>query len=194
MGLATTEPPPGAAEAACKVLAALKSGVGFQTSGALSRKRARIYIAAPHPVFNLPLDKLESERPLDGVAMTGWRYLIVSSRAALATLELSASSRKGPTSFRRITDGPMAASVARALVIAEQSDEIQRGEFVLAMLRVPSLHAHALWFRDARAEDARDLFAWLEPSPFASEIGRLLSIDKFLAQIRGRRTAKRLSN
>jgi len=187
MGLTTLDPPEGAAKKACEFLAALKSGPGFQTRGELSKQHLRLYLAAPHPVFNLPLDQLDEDMPFESAVMTGWNYLVISSGATLATIELTASNHHDTPSFCRVTDGRMAKSAARGLVMAERSATVKGGDYVLGMIRVPSIHVHALWLRDGQADGIRDLFALLEPAPIRSATDHLWSPRDFLSILRGRR-------
>lgn len=184
MGLTALEPPTATADTACRYVAALRSGSGFLTRGALSRRGERIWLTAPHPVFNLRLDDLGTRAPLTRVQMTGWRYLVVSHDAALATVELAATSRSDVASFCRITDGWMATSIADAVKRAERNATVRRRHYVLSMVRVPSIHMNAVWFRDVQADGAHDLFQVLDPSSVGSAKNRLLAHQGFLGLLR----------
>lgn len=188
MGLTTIEPPTATTETALRYVGTLKSGPGFQTRGPLSRPRPRMWLAAPHPVFNLRLDEMSTRTPIEHARMTGWRYLVVSRSEALATVELAASSRNGAATFCRITDSRMAASVAHAIRLAERSAIVRRRHYMLGMVRVPSIHVHALWFRDAQADGAHDLFAILEPAPAGFPSDRLLERGDFLGLLQNARS------
>lgn len=180
MGLTTLDPPAATAETARRYVGTLKSGPGFQTRGALSRPHQRMWLAAPHPVFNLHLDEIGSHTSLEQARMTGWRFLVVSRSEALATVELAASSRNEAAVFCRITEGRMAASVVHAIKLAERSAVVRHRHYVLGMVRVPSIHLHALWLRDTQADGVHDLFAVLGPSPGAFSLDRLWRYGDFL--------------
>lgn len=180
MGLMTLLPPAATAETALRYVGALKSEPGFQTRGKLSLPHQRIWLAAPHPVFNLDLNKIGAHTKLEQVRMTGWRYLVVSKREALATVELAASSRNDTAVFCRITDGWMAASIAHAIKLVERDALVRLRHYVLGMVRVPAIQVHALWLRDAHAEDVHDLFVVLGPSPGAISSDRILASEEFL--------------
>lgn len=187
MGLKMLDPPEAAAKTACDILGALRSGPGFQTRGPLSRCRSQVHIAAPHPVFNLPLEALDADKPFEAAAMTGWQYLVVSHSAALATVELRAPNRYASPTFCRLTDGPMAKSAARWISKAEKSSVVRNGRYALGMIRTPAIHIHALWLRHELADGTRDLFALLEPAPFGMDTTHFCSPQRFLDFLRQRR-------
>lgn len=187
MGLTVVKPPAGTAEAACWIVGRLRAGRGFQTRGALASAAPEepLWLSTPHPVFNLGLDDLVPSATFDAVRMTGWRYIVQSRERALATVEFSASSHTDPPRFCRVTDGTMAASVARAIGHAEHSAAVRKGRYVLGMVRIPEILTYALWLRDDRANGVHDLFSVLKLSPPRSTAGTLLTRTKFMNQLAG---------
>lgn len=181
MGLFITEPPTGITEGACLHLGRLKSGTGLQTRGMLAEcTREQLWLAAPHPVFNLRIDEIHPTASFEAVQMTGWRYIALSRGLAVATLEMASGSRTGVARFCRITDGRMAASVVRAISKAERNTTVSHRRYSLGMVRVPSLHAHAIWLRDGQADGVHDLFAVVTPVPPSLPKERLLTAHQFM--------------
>ena len=151
--------------AAQAILGRLKAG-GFATRGALAASaKSELWLAAPHPVFNIAVADIGLDDCLDRARMTGWRFFVLARARVVATLELAASSRRAAGRFARVTDGRMAASSARAIVRAEADAQIADRRYTLGMLRIPALRMYALWLRDRDAIARRDLFAPVGPVP-----------------------------
>jgi hypothetical protein len=180
------KPPDRTRDLALDFLARMKSGSGFHTRGRLARAGVAVFLAAPHPVFNLTIEGIQEESPLEHARMTGWRFLAVSERAPLATLELKARYRTDDASFARITDSSMAQAVAAGLKNAEKSRPVRSGDYALGMVRMPALHWAALWLRDARGNGERDLFVPLAAARAAARATRVLTLQAFLAASRER--------
>ena len=181
MALYVLEAPAGTAETACLYLGHMKAGRGFQTRGLLATSSGEpLWLAAPHPVFNLRLDDVGPNSTFESVQMTGWRFLAVSNGKAVATLELAAASRTDTSRFSRITDGRMAASAARVISKAERTAIVRHRQYALGMVRVPEIHVHALWLRDGDGGSLHDLFAAVIPAPAGVPQEKLLTTTRFM--------------
>lgn len=179
MSLYAVQPPDRTRNLALDYLARMRSGSGFHTRGRLACGDATAYLAVPHPVFNLSVDDMRVERPLDGARMTGWRFLVVSKREPLATVELRARYLADKATFGRVTDGPMAVAVAAGLKRAEGSRAIQDGDYAVGMVRIPSLQLAVLWLRDAQGRGERDMLVPLAAGKHAVHASQLLSPSAF---------------
>jgi hypothetical protein len=181
VALTVLRPPAGTIELAVQVVSRLQAGAGFQTRGRLTNSgRQALWLAAPHPVFNLPVHGLAAQASFESARMTGWRYVACSNDEAVATVELSAQDHEALPRFARITDGRLAESVTQALGWAERSARVSRGRYVLGMLRLPALQVQALWLRHAQADGVHDLFVPLAPVPGPLVPGAPLQPARFM--------------
>jgi hypothetical protein len=166
MSLHVVRPPARTVRAATRCLAHMKAGRGFLTRGALGASTGEaLFLAAPHPVFNLGVANIRAPHALACTRMTGWRFIVLSRGTALATLEFAARDRRDEGCFSRVTDGRMAASSSRAIGRAEDHPLVKGKHYALGMIRVTALDACALWLRDLAGSGQHDLFAMVEPVP-----------------------------
>lgn len=184
MALTLLDPPAGTGAKAARCLARMIDDGGLLTRGPLCGVVSQgLCLAAPHPVFHLGLDAVRDGGAFESAAMTGWRYLVVEGDEVVATLELSASRPDDAPRFARVGAGRTGPSVVRALRVAERSRALHARPFALGMLRVPSVHAQALWLRDATGEAQHDRFVPLAPAPAGLAEGRLLGPERWMSQL-----------
>ena len=175
------EPPDGTDRYVGGYLANMLGGGGFLTRGSLRNvAHEKLRIAAPHPVFNLALDQVRNGGSFESAQMTGWRYLVLAGGKVAATVELAATSAGEPPRFSRITDSWMAQATLRAIRFAEKSPGAKGGNFVLGMLRAPSIQAHALWLRHEKGDGRSDLFLPLKRGQAAPASRREMDSDGFM--------------
>lgn len=172
MSLRTLEPPAGTLPHLRKRLAVLATGEGFHLRGMAGAGALRL--AAPHPVFNLAVERIGTRNYADYAVLTGWRFFLADAADAIGMVEAEAGTRFERPRFARVSAGRMVACAVRALHTAEQTPRVQAGDYVLGMLRVPTAHMHALWLRDGSGRARHDLFIPLEPAPSVIEAGRLM--------------------
>lgn len=141
---------------------------------------SRAFVAAPHPVFELPLAELLAGGGIEAAQMVGWRYLVLDDDRAVGTIEIVASHLGDQPRLRCIESGPAADSTACVLAMAEQHPAIVRVSRVLGLLRVSSIHLQALWLRDADGEERLDRLALIAPAPEGAPTGRLIDARAFL--------------
>lgn len=166
MSLHVVRPPARTVRAATRCLGHMKSGSGFLTRGALAASTSEtLFLAAPHPVFNLGVADIRAPDALARTRMTGWRFLVLSRGTAVATVEFAARDRRDEGCFSRVTDGRMAPSSSRAIARAEDHPLVKVRRYALGMIRVAALDACALWLRELAGSGQHDLFAMVEPVP-----------------------------
>ncbi|SRR6266542_807234 len=120
-------------------------------------------LAAPHRVFHLGLDQLVAGTPIATAAkFTGWRALLIDrKKKAVAAAELSAT-RTG-LRFASVSRGPHASGSTAGEAAAERWNRKAKGEYELALLRVPGAYCTALWLRGAGGRG--DAFVPIAPCP-----------------------------
>lgn len=122
-------------------------------------------VAAPHPVFNLGLDSLESPDWMNLVKMTGWRYFVTSDVGVVAAAEAVTASDGGHVEGTMTNEGPFVIGTETALVLAEADPTVAKGSFALGLLRIPALYVVALWLRGEKKSEGTDWFVPVAPAP-----------------------------
>lgn len=138
-------------------------------------------LVAPHRVFHLGLKKLVAETPIAKAAeFTGWRALLVDrKRRAVAAAEL-VETRDG-LRFASVSRGLHATASTAGEAAAERWSQRTKGDYELALLRVPGAYATALWLRSAGGED--DAFVPIEPCPPSLEPNGVYAEARFRAAL-----------
>jgi hypothetical protein len=144
---------------------------------------APLNLAAPHPVFNLSLHRVGTKNCLRHANLTGWRYFMVSADTALAMVECESSQPGEKPAFARISTGRSLECSVTALSALETSATIDSESYVLGMLRVPGMHAQALWLRNEHRSYKYDLFVPLSSAPTPLPVGEILGTERFLSNL-----------
>jgi hypothetical protein len=131
--------------------------------------KARIKIAQGHPVYNLDLGDLVENRGLDGARLTAWRFLLFEDSDAVAAAELSVDEKSGDIRFSSINSG----ATFQAFETLLKDPELEKQEWDVRALRVPSLYLFALWLR--RASGRADRLMPIGTVPKFLEKGRTYS-------------------
>ena len=190
MTLNVAQPPGRTSRAAQDFLGRLRAGSGFVTRGALGASSKKdLWLAAPHPVFNLAVADIGFDDSIARARMTGWRFFVLSRGRTVATMEFATTSRRVTGRFARVTDGRMGASSARAIARAEASLLTADRRYTLGMLRIPALHVYALWLRDHDEVGRHDLFAAVGSVPAPMTAERWVPFADFFADLQEVRQA-----
>ncbi|HVN34193.1 MAG TPA: hypothetical protein VMU96_02935 [Casimicrobiaceae bacterium] len=114
----------------------------------------------PHPVYVATLDDLAAGKLLAAAKQTGWRYLLVHNDEVVAEAELSAgrraakdakgakaakSAKNEDLAFAGLTHGPFVAATVDGLHAAERLRQVEKSDYELRLLKVPSVYLVALW-------------------------------------------------
>jgi hypothetical protein len=170
--IVTSELPPGALDAVRETLTSTQR-FPRRRGGALS-------LSSPHPVFEIPLDRLAREdRPLEAAEPVGWRALLEEDKRVVAAVELPAAEAGRASAL--VNRGPFVESTVAALTAAEGHDRVASEKFELRLLRVNALYLVALWLH--AAEKGSGLFIPLEPAPAPLEAGRVYEGSEFEAAL-----------
>lgn len=138
-------------------------------------------ITRPHRVYSVARDAIVGGELLSAAQPIAWRYVLVNSDSALAAAELIEDAGGG-LSFSDINYGPFVQATADVLIAAEKLDDVQRGEFELRLLRIPSVYLVAVWLHG----DGTDLLLPLAPAPVGLEAGRVYGPQEVLEAIKSR--------
>jgi len=170
--IVTTELPSGALDAVRDTLTS--------TQRFPRRRGGSLSLSSPHPIFDIPLDRLaKEERPLEAAEPVGWRALLEEDRRVVAAVELpgAEAGRAGAL----VNRGPFVDSTVNALTTAEGHERVASEKFELRLLRLNALYLLALWLH--AAESGTDLFIPLEPAPAPLEAGRVYESSGFEAEL-----------
>lgn len=174
MGITVVSPDDSVTEMMRIQLAGMAQQRAFRTLRLAEAQPETLQLSVPHPVFNLDLDQIDGDDTLQRVSMTAWRYFVTSGNEIVAATEATAKHRHGRAVFSSINEGPFVHSSVQALREADTWPEVQSGQYVIALLRVPSIYFVALWLRDAQGRAKSDVFVPLKPSPPGVEGGQRL--------------------
>jgi hypothetical protein len=183
MGIRYATPPAQAAEFATAGLTELFRTAAMKASGGVAFtvnpvEKERISLASAHPIYNVGLDALTARRPLTEARQTGWRYLVHSDGATVASSEVSVDAAGRPNAFARVNEGPFVGATAQALNQIDQRPEVAGGNYEIRLLKVPALYVVALWLKDLNGD--RDLVVPLAPAPPYLVPGRAYAHTDFL--------------
>jgi hypothetical protein len=137
-------------------------------------------VAAPHPVFNLSLDSLESPDWMNRVEMTGWRYFVTSEAGVIAVAEASSESAGGTVKGTMTNAGPFVVGTEKALASVEADPQVTKGSFALGLLRVPALYVVALWLRGEGKSSGTDWIVPVAPAPEPLRAGVMMRPNDFI--------------
>jgi hypothetical protein len=184
MALAVVQPAASVTEMICNRLGGLAERRAFRTRGLAATAPQALQLSLPHPVFNLDIDDLTSQAPLERAAMTGWRYLVMEGTRVVAAVEAAARWRNDRATYSHTNEGAFVQSTARLLGQADGWPELRSGQHVLGLLRLPSLYFMALWLRDAQGRGTHDLLVVLDPAPEGLQTGQRLDAARAVAALR----------
>jgi hypothetical protein len=173
MGLRVVDPPAGLARSLARRLHPLRAARRGPRTASFS-------LAAPHPVFRLPLDAIGSEGGFESAVLSGWKFFVVAGGRAVAMIESTAGPASSKRTFAGIWRGRMVSCASASLARAESRDDVRMGDYVLGMLRLAPLHVTALWLRDGQGRGDRDMFIPLDPAPQGMPVGEPLVRADFM--------------
>jgi hypothetical protein len=176
MGIRVVDPPIGLARSLAKNLHAVGSARHGTRSSTFS-------LAAPHPVFHLSRDAIRSGGGFETATMSGWKFFVVVRGRAMAMVEAAAQSPSSKRRFAGIWRGRLVSCASASLLRAESRPDVQMGDYVLGMLRVPALHVTALWLRDGQGHGDLDLFIPLDPAPHEVPVGEPMDRVEFMQHL-----------
>jgi hypothetical protein len=153
-------PPRGAAVLAANVTALMRAKGAPRVMKAEMRPE-ELHHSEPHPVYVATLDDLAAGKLLAAAKQTGWRYLLAQDDEVVAEAELAAGRRgskgakgakgaKGEDlAFAGLTHGPFAGATVDGLHAAERLPQVEKADYELRLLKVPSVYLVALWLHGA---------------------------------------------
>lgn len=141
-------------------------------------------LVGPLPVYQLQLGKLNRSSTIAAISRhTNNRYLVLDTDKAVAALDLPENSKEGRSKrrpFARVAGNRAALQLLKAIeriYAIGQREKWRKGAHELRLLRVPSLHMHALWVT-GRQDDI--LLMRLDGREIAPRAMRLVSEKKLI--------------
>jgi hypothetical protein len=132
----------------------------------------------PIPIYELGLDNLAAGKGLETARLVAWRYLLVANNQVRQAAEIHPDPRGGKSSFGALTTGFVAGEEA-ALHVVDHMPEVQRGQYELRAVRVPSLYVMAVWLKDVLGN--QDRFVAMPPVFAAVPALQPLTTSDFLS-------------
>lgn len=180
MALRTLQPSASVTERIATEIRGMAQRPGAEALALGGAMAASLGMAAPHPVFNLGLDSVESPDWLNLVEMTGWRYFVTSEAGVIAAAEASSESAGGPVKGTMTNSGPFVIGTEKALASVESDPKVAKGSFALGLLRVPALYVVALWLRGEGKSAGTDWLVPVAPTPEPLQADALTSPGDFV--------------
>ncbi len=114
----------------------------------------------PHPVYNLDRDAIIAKKGLAAAKLVGWRYIIRDDANQYHVAEISVNETNNVHNFHSFNEGSHLDSFVSHFNNFSTNDDVNKKDYELNLLRVPSCYIMAIWLKDAAHND---LFIPLEP-------------------------------
>lgn len=136
----------------------------------------------PHEAFFIGLDDIAAGKGLDAAKSTGWRYIVSLEDNDYRSLEVHYDEENKSHNFAEINLGPFPKATVDLLDAGDALKDLNGGEYIVSVLRIPALYVFALWFKDE--QNKKDFLVPLPPVHHALEAGKVYSPDDFFAALK----------
>lgn len=137
--------PAGGRELVAQNVAEILESQSTSAGGLLKDLRAaELAIADPHRCYFVSLEDLIAGRLLEAAEPVSWRYLLIQRNSALAEAELTEVSKR-KLEFNGLHQSPFSNATLIVLRIAEKLPEVQKRDYELRYLKIPSVYLAAVW-------------------------------------------------
>lgn len=134
----------------------------------------------PHPCYTVGLEDLGRGITVDKLNLTGWRYLLdIDDTVASVEVHL----KDGKHNLGEINFGHFPDRTKKALLDRKVLKQLERDNYELRSIKIPSLYTFALWFHGKT-----DWFFPLEPTHHELNVNQFYTSDEFF------KTLKKMAN
>jgi hypothetical protein len=141
-----------------------------------------VKVQQAHAVYDLGLDVIRSGGSLDAARRSAVRYLVEDRSKVVAAAEVVVDGNQRATLLANVNSGPFVASSAQALSELVHRAEVVSGTFEARLLRVSAIAVIAVWLKSESG--GADLIYPIAPAPPVLQVGRLYTVEEFLAALR----------
>lgn len=138
-------------------------------------------IEPPHAVYDLRADAIAAGGGLETARLSGFRYLVKSTGAAVAAAEVTTDASGNATLLANVNYGPYVAASAQALDELSAPATAPAGSYEARLLRFSAIYLVAIWLK--ADPGGSDIVYPLAPAPPGLEAGRRYAASDFLNAI-----------
>ena len=124
---------------------------------------SKIELASGHPIYNIGLSDLLSDRPLTAAPLTAWRFIVNAGMPESAAAETVQDPEHGIPTFASVNAGPFVTGTVAALKALSTDPAFAKGDWEGRMIRIPALYIMAIWAHEKKTN--ADLIRVTAPVP-----------------------------
>ena len=143
-------------------------------------------ISDPHPCYCLGLNEVAQGNFLSTASLESWNYLLLNGDQPIGNAEML-DTGTNTLAFSSISHNFLAADLLNALHVVEGAAAVQKGNYEMRLLRIPSLYFAALWLHAS----TDDLIFPIAPTPNELASQRIYTAAEILPNLMSAANAKR---
>ena len=152
----------------------------------LSRSIENISESAPHKVYTISPEDMESASGLGAARQIGWRIFHLNEPETV--VEGYCDENDNQHEFGGYNQGPFVEGTREVLKLAGALDQTSRDDFEVAMIKLPWIYVMALWLKHQDA--GQDIIIPFGPSNNALTSDRVYSQAEFMEALRTAQNAR----
>ena len=157
-------PPPQVAELTQRQLQEMAQHKHFTVAPLAAAEPSKIQLDSGHPVYNIGLSDLLTDKPLTAAApFTAWRFIVNAGTPDSAAAETLQDPEQGIPTFASVNAGPFVTGTIEALKNLATDPAFAKGDWEGRMIRVPALYVMAIWAHEKKT--GADLIRPTAPIP-----------------------------
>jgi hypothetical protein len=183
MPVTFAQPPQQVAEVTRNKLQDMARQQHFRIASLAAAQPDQIEIASGHPVYNIGLQDLLSNKPLSSLPLTAWRFIVRSGATDAAAAETLTDPQQSTASFASVNSGPFVSGTIAALQSLSTDPAFAKGDWEGRMIRIPALFIMAIWAHEKASGE--DIIRVSAPAPEYLDPRKSYTWDQFKAAVEG---------
>jgi hypothetical protein len=123
----------------------------------------KIELVSGHPVYNIGLSDILSDKPITAAPFTAWRFIVNAGTPDSAAAETLQDPEQGIPTFASVNAGPFVTGTIAALKSLPTDPAFAKGDWEGRMIRIPALYIMAIWAHEKKTN--ADLIRVTAPVP-----------------------------
>jgi hypothetical protein len=163
MPITFAAPPRQVAELTQRQLQEMAQHKHFTIAPLATAEPGKIQLDAGHPVYNIGLQDLLSNKPITAAPFTAWRFIVNAGTPDSAAAETLQDPEQGIPTFASVNAGPFVTGTIEALSTLATDPAFTKGDWEGRMIRIPALYVMAIWAHEKKT--GTDLIRPIRPIP-----------------------------
>ncbi|HWW23256.1 MAG TPA: hypothetical protein VNY78_05095 [Edaphobacter sp.] len=163
MPITFAAPPRQVAELTQRQLQEMAQHKHFTIAPLAAAEPGKIQIDSGHPVYNIGLHDLLSNKPITAAPFTAWRFIVNAGTPDSAAAETLQDPEQGIPTFASVNAGPFVTGTIEALSTLATDPAFTKGDWEGRMIRIPALYVMAIWAHEKKT--GVDLIRPIPPIP-----------------------------